>query len=176
MQVCKAHVTLGDRGPYFNLIESLRALCSACSDRVPSRKRKSVRKLRHVMKRVYDRLREYVRRGMTGIADILYTEMAGLGGLSLFRRLDTAFVDFQKTELRAVPERFDRREYRNGHGEYQNDRRFYSAPRGGRGGRAGRGGGRVRDLSDMTCYNCYQTGHVRKNCPSAGSKAPPSKA
>ena len=128
--------------------------------------RKRGRSLKNILKAVYTGIKELAREGTPGLGGFLFKEIGGLGGLSIFRRMDTLFLAARKAEARITQYRAPSPEKR------------YSAPRGkgGKGGDRDRGSGftRERDMSKVTCYNCFQTGHMRNNCPDAGPKSPPS--
>ena len=156
-------MAVGDSGSYLNVVESLRVLCSSVSPkRLPSKQRRNGRVLRHILKGVYSRVTVLVRRGTKGIADLLHTEISGLGGLSIFRRMDATILSSEKAE--------------SGSAQSVGPRRQFSAPRGGRGRGASRGGGAGRrDPNQMTCYGCFRTGHKRSECPDADLSVAPSK-
>ena len=164
MRACKAQITVGDSGSYLNVVESLRSLCSSVRPKsLPSRQRKNGRLLKHILKGVYSRVTVLVRRGTKGIANLLHTEISGLGGLSIFRRMDATILSSDKAE--------------SGSAQSVGPRRQFSAPRGGRGRGAPRGGGSGRrDASQLTCYGCFRIGHKRSECPEADLSATPSKS
>ena len=128
--------------------------------------RKRGRSLKNILKGVYTGVKELAREGAPGLGDWLFKEIGGLGGLSIFRRMDTLFLAARKAENRIAQYRAPAPE------------RHYSAPRGkgGKGGNRGKGSGfaRERDMSRVICYSCFQPGHMRINCPNGGSKSPPS--
>ena len=165
LKSCTNEINLGDEGPYQGLVEALQNLINAVK---PSRfssgnMRTRARSLKSILRGIYSRIKECARNRMHGVARLLQTEVAGHGGLSVFRRLDAAcIVNEPKVEHRP----------RGGSGRYR-----APGPRGGRGRGAarGRGGGR-RELKDVTCFNCYQTGHMRHECPEASSSQPANSA
>ena len=162
LRICKMLIELGDKGPYYFLIESLRCLIAAVNpDRLPSEVRKKARRLRSILKGVLSRIKACAKNEVPGVAQLLYTEVSGHGGLSIFRRLDNSLLDrpgqrpnIYVDQRSSVPT---------------------AAPaRGGRGRGAaqrGRGGGR-RNMQDVTCYNCWGQGHMQNNCPN-GPRNPP---
>ena len=160
LRICKMLIELGDRGPYYFLIEALRILIAAINPKkVPSRVRRHARRLRSILKGVLARIKVCASNDVPGVAQLLHTEISGHGGLSIFRRLDVATVGVQ----RPAPAR-----------QSVGDARAPAAARGGRGRGAalrGRGGGR-RDMQNVTCYNCFGQGHMRNNCPH-GPRDPP---
>ena len=83
------------------------------------------------------------------MAQLLYTEIAGHGGLMIFRRIDAAVRASER--VRTV-----------GGGGYRG--RGAGFVERGRGGPRGRGG-RPRDLAGVECFNCFQRGHMRNSCP-----------
>ena len=164
LTACKTQMDLGDEGPYQGLVEALKELCvSVDPARIPPSTKGRARQLKSILKSVYNRIKEFARRKFTGVAQLLYTEIAGHGGLSIFRRLDAACVANEKSEQKTS---FGGVGYRRGGAE---------AARGGRGrggvGQRGRGDAR-RNAADILCYNCYQRGHIRNNCPEAPRNAP----
>ena len=165
LRSCDNEINLGDEGPYQGLVEALQNLIDVIKpSRFPSGNvRRRARALKSILKGVYTRIKESARRRMSGVGQLLQTEIEGHGGLSVFRRLDAACLPSEpKVEYRP----------RGGSGRQRGPR-----PRGGRGRGAarGRGGGR-HDARDMTCFNCYQTGHMRHECPEAGSSQPSNNA
>ena len=177
LRLCKTLIELGDRGPYYGLIEALRSLIIAVNPRrLPSNARQGVRRLRSILRGVYSRIKECARSDVQGVAQLLHTEIAGHGGLSIFRRLDAAFVAVRVPTVRVVGGNNQRGSARGGRGgssmqavqavqqvqpvqpvqqvQQQQQQR----------GHRGRGGGR-RDMQDVTCYNCFQRGHMRNSCP-----------
>ena len=165
LRVCKTQVDLGDVGPYGGLIESFRNLLGCIQpDRLSSKVRRRGRTLKGILKEVYSGIKELAREGVPGLGAFLYKEIGGLGGLSIFRRMDTLFLAARKAEVRMAQLRAPM------------PLRHFSAPRDnrGKGGGQGKSSGRQRDMSKVTCYHCFKTGHMRNNCPDAGPKSPPS--
>ena len=162
---CKTHMDLGDVGPYQGLVESLSSLVASIQpDRLSSKVRKRARSLKGILKGVYSGIKELARENVPGLGDFLYKEIGGLGGLSIFRRMDTLFLAARKAEVRAAQHRAP-----------VPQRQFFVPPKGrNKGGSQGKGPVRQRDMSKIICYNCFKTGHMRNNCPDAGSKSPPS--
>ena len=164
MGACRTQIDIGDEGPYQGLVEALWELCRAVQPRnVPSPKKRRARALKSILKGVYTRIKECARQKLRGTAHLLQSEIAGHGGLSIFRRLDAACIAGGKTENKP---------------EYQSSHSGSSGGGGaGRGARArgqwprGRGGAR-RDLADLTCFNCYQRGHLRRDCPAVQAEVP----
>ena len=152
---CKTLVDLGDKGPYQGLVESLSALCTAVNPKkVPSEKRRRARQLRSILKGVYSRIKECARQEYSGVAQLLFTEISGHGGLSIFRRLDAACVANKKTEQKTSVD------FRRGLGASR-------GPRARGMGQRGRGGGR-RNLEGVTIAFDKDT---RNNCPEGGQNA-----
>ena len=119
--------------------------------------------LRSILMEVTSRVKSMAIYGCTGVAQALYTELSGHGGLPIFRRLDAAKLASQKgLQTRVQP---------SGGG----------LPRGGGGLNRGRGGGRQRgaggsrDMANVQCYVCLQYGHMKSKCPSAGAGSAPGK-
>ena len=157
-------VDLGDQGPYDTILQSLDELTSMVSPRkLPSDRRRKGRLLRSILMEVTSRVKSMAIYGCTGVAQALYTELSGHGGLAIFRRLDAAKLASQKG--------LQGRMQQGGAG----------LPRGGGGLSRGRGGGRQRgaggsrDMANMQCYACLQYGHIRSKCPSASASSAPGK-
>ena len=163
---------LGDEGPYQNMLEALADLRLLIDPKsVPS-----TRRLRSILKGIHERMKNFACRRFQGLAQLLYTEICGHGGLAIFRRLDAACVASDRTEGRVAA---------SGGG---------SSSSGGGGPRRGGGGGGFRgfrgrgaqrggggrgarpDLADVQCYGCYQRGHLRNNCPERNRALPPNNA
>ena len=166
LAACKTEIELGDEGPYQSLVEALKGLCSSIKPReMASGKRNSAAALKSILKGVYDRIKECARRKYVGVAQLLRTEIAGHGGLSIFKRLDAACVANEKAAPKASP---------SGSGPRSGGGAPSRAPRGRASSQRGRGGAR-RDMSNVTCYGCYGRGHLRVDCPEAGGSAPAAK-
>ena len=153
LSACKTQIQIGDEGPYSSLVESLRELISAVDPhRIPSADRARARELRSILKGVFERIKDCARRKFSGVAQLLYTEIAGHGGLSIFRRLDAACIANDKADNKSL-----NNYRRSGAGPARGGRARGGAPR-------GRGGAR-RDPAEVQCYNCFRVGHMRNNCP-----------
>ena len=180
LRMCKTLIELGDRGPYHGLIEALRSLIIVVNPRrIPSDVKKHARRLRSILRGVYSRIKECARNEVPGVAQLLHTEISGHGGLSIFRRLDAAFVAVRVPTLRVVGNSNQRGSARSSRGgssmqavqpvqqvqQMQQGQQMQQVQQ--QQGQRGRGNGR-RDMTNITCYNCFQRGHMRNNCPNAG--------
>ena len=158
LSACKTQIQIGDEGPYPGLVEALRDLVSAVDPhRFPPRIKARARELKSILKGVLERIKDAARRKFSGVARLLYTEIAGHGGLSIFRRLDAACVANEKSEVKMGQGSFRR----GGGGPYRGARARGGAPR-------GRGGAR-REMAEIQCFNCFRMGHMRNNCPDAAA-------
>ena len=165
LRQCKMLVDLGDEGPYGSVLQSLDELTSLISPRkLPSALRKRGQLLRSILLEVTRRVKSMAVAGCTGVAQTLYTELSGHGGLAIFRRLEAAKLASQKALQQP-------RAQQGGGGQ----------PRGGGGLSRGRGGGRLRsagsskDMTNVQCFTCLRYGHVKSRCPGIGADSAPGK-
>ena len=152
---------IDDASPYHHVLEGLQRLRRAVKPRAYGSKtlrRRSARRLRSILSGMCERMKAMAKKGYAGMAQLLYTEIAGQGGLPIFRRMDAALRACER-----VPA------VRGSSGSRESGP---AVPRGrGRSGPRGRGG-RARDMADIQCYNCYKFGHFRSSCPVQSSAAP----
>ena len=149
---CKAQIEIEDAPPYHHLVEGLAVLKdSIVPRRYPSSsgRRRSAKRLRTILEGTFERMKMMAKMNCSGMAQLLYTEIAGHGGLPIFRRIDAAVRASER--VRTV-----------GGGGYRG--RGAGFVERGRGGLRGRGG-RPRDLAGVECFNCFQRGHMRNSCP-----------
>ena len=111
--------------------------------------------LRSILDGVFDRMEAMAKKKFSGMAQLLYTEISGHGGLQIFRRIDAA------TRASEKGERKDSDSQRKS---------SYDSPRNPRFRGLGRGGARSGKNVDITCYGCFRKGHTRANCPDAGNE------
>ena len=151
---CKGHIEVDDVPPYHHIVEGLGRLKDAVTPRKfnsKSRQRLIAKRLRTIMEGIYERMKSMAKNGYSGMAQLLYTELSGHGGLGVFRRMDAAVRACERVQVVG------------GVGGF---RRGASVPSRGRGRPSFRGrGGRARDLSDVQCHNCFERGHLRSSCP-----------
>ena len=154
---CKAHVEIDDVPPYHHIVEGLCGLKDAVAPRryaSKSSQRRAAKRLRTIFEGMYERMKSMAKRGYNGMAQLLYTEIAGHGGLGVFRRMDAAVRACERVQVVG------------GAGGFR--RAASGAPR-GRGRLNSRGrGGQPRDLSGVRCHNCFEFGHLRSSCPASG--------
>ena len=158
---CKAHIEIDDVAPYHHILEGLAFLKNGVMPRKydsKSQRRKTAKRLRNILEGTYERMKSMAKGGYNGMAQLLYTEIAGHGGLAIFRRMDAAVRACERVQVVG------------GDGGLRKSGTV--APRGrGRSSYSSRGrGGRPRDLSGVQCHNCFKYGHFQSNCP-APSKA-----
>lgn len=141
-----------DVPPYHNLVEGLAVLKDAVVPRrypSTSGRRRSAKRLRMILEGAFERMKQMARKNCGGMAQLLYTEIAGHAGLPFFRRVDAVVRAGERVQT-------------VGGGGF----RGRGAGLVGRGRGAPRGrGGRPRDLANVECYNCFERGHMRNECP-----------
>lgn len=168
---------LGDEGPYQNMLEALADLRLAIDPQnIPTAFRKDARRLRSILKGVLERVKNFALRRFQGLAQLIYTEICGHGGLAVFRRMDSHSVAIERADGRAAVGGGG-----SGFGGGGGLRRGGGGGgfRGfrGRGAQRGGGGRGARpDLADVQCYGCYQRGHLRNNCPERNRAPAPNNA
>ena len=157
---CKVYIQIGDEGPYPGLVTAMAKLCAAVDPlRVPSRVRGRARTLRSILKVVYTKVKSCAGRDYEGVAKILQTEIMGVGGLSICKRLDA--MCSKKSQKTQYNNSYSNRQ--SGGGGYNRNGRSRGRGFGGGRGRGGRGG--PRNLADMQCHHCGEFGHLQNNCP-----------
>ena len=163
---CKVYIQIGDEGPYPGLVTAMAKLYAAVDPlRVPSRVRSRARTLRSILKVVYTKVKSCAGRDYEGVAKILQTEIMGVGGLSICKRLDAmCSKKSQKNQYSGYSNR------QSGTGGYSRNGRSRGRGFGGGRGRGGRGG--PRNLADMQCHNCGEYGHLQNNCPANRANDP----
>ena len=162
MARCKAHIEIDDVAPYHHIIEGLGSLKEAVTPRKygsNSTKRRTAKRLRAILEGIFERMKPMAKRGYNGMAQLLYTEIAGHGGLGIFRRMDAAVRACERVQVV---------------GSVGGFRRAASGPSRGRGRPNSRGrGGWARDLSNVQCHNCFEYGHLRSSCTASGQAGAP---
>ena len=152
---CKAHIEIDDVAPYHHILEGLVFLKNAVTPRKydsQSQRRQTAKRLRNILEGTYERMKSMAKGGYSGMAQLLYTEIAGHGGLAIFRRMDAAVRACERVQVVG------------GGGGFRKGGTV--APR-SRGRPSSRGrGGRSRDMSSVQCFNCFKFGHLRSSCPS----------
>ena len=157
LKTCKTLIGLGDEGPYQNMLEALADLRVVVDpDKVPSRVRKDARRLRSILKGVHGRMESFACRRFAGLAQLLYTEISGHGGLAVFRRMDAHNTAYEKVVGKASSGSGEGVGYGRGGGGARVGQ--------GRGGPRG-GGGARRNLAGVQCFHCFRRGHLRADCP-----------
>ena len=71
-------LSLGDEGPYQSLVVSLGNLCDSFRFKsIPSQHRLRAKELKSFLKQVFERAKNYARSRFPGLAQLIYTEVAG---------------------------------------------------------------------------------------------------
>ena len=198
LSVCDTLIKLGDEGPYAGLIEELRDLIGCLKSKLLSggRARSHAPSLKKLLKGVLKRIERGAAKKLSGLAQVVDTELSGSGGCQAYKRIDAQLAALGKStfknEFPITPFKneypsnayqsnaYQSNAYQNN--AYQSNAYQNNALRGGhvgfRGGRnrgapgPRRGGDRGRDAQgNIICYGCNQSGHIRSQCPDRNANA-----
>ena len=150
---------IDDGANYSPALEALASLRNAARPkRFRAEKRSRVRALYWILNGVYDRVEAMAIQKVPKLAQTLYTEISGHGGLAIFRRIDAVSLAYERANQKVSSVVVNSNSGFGG--------RYGGKPARGRG--AARGGGRQGgNFNKDECFICYQKGHQRRDCPQA---------
>ena len=148
---------IDDVPPYsiilFQYRDMLSAVITAAQAQTEQSKLEMLLALKGMLDGVYSVVETHAINKGRGLANMVYSEISGQGGLKMMQRL--VAQSLQLLALDARPAEKESSPSSSGGRDRQRQRQFR--------GKSGSGGG--RDMSKIQCHECGQFGHMKVKCP-----------